>query len=35
MQATHLTIGQELDWDFPGGNSRRLTVVGVIQPTAA
>ncbi|MCL2525182.1 MAG: nucleoside diphosphate kinase regulator [Betaproteobacteria bacterium] len=29
-----LTIGQEIDWDFPGGNSRRLTVVEVIQPTA-
>lgn len=30
-----LTVGQEIDWDFPGGNSRRLTVVEVIQPAAA
>ncbi len=30
-----LTIGQEIDWDFPGGDSRRLTVVEVIQPTTA
>ncbi len=30
-----LAIGQEIDWDFPGGNSRRLTVVEVIQPAVA
>lgn len=27
-----LGIGQEIEWDFPGGNTRRLTVVEVIQP---
>ncbi len=26
-----LSVGQEIDWDFPG-SSRRLTVVEVIQP---
>ena len=30
-----LGVGHEIDWDFPGGNSRRLTVVEVIQPAAA
>lgn len=29
-----LCIGHEIDWDFPGGNTRRLVVVGVTQPTA-
>jgi regulator of nucleoside diphosphate kinase len=29
-----LTVGQEIDWDFPGGSSRRLAVVEVIQPNA-
>lgn len=28
-----LSVGQEIDWDFPG-SSRRLTVVEVIQPDA-
>ncbi|PKO85581.1 MAG: transcription elongation factor GreAB [Betaproteobacteria bacterium HGW-Betaproteobacteria-12] len=28
-----LSVGQEIDWDFPG-SSRRLTVVEVIQPVA-
>lgn len=27
-----LGIGQEIEWDFPGGSTRRLTVVEVIQP---
>lgn len=30
-----LGVGHEIDWDFPGGNSRRLTVVEVIQPATA
>ena len=29
-----LRIGHEIDWDFPGGTTRRLVVVGVTQPTA-
>lgn len=28
-----LSVGQEIDWDFPG-SSRRLTVVEVIQPAS-
>jgi len=27
-----LGVGQEIEWDFPGGSTRRLTVVEVIQP---
>ena len=27
-----LGVGQEIAWDFPGGSTRRLTVVEVIQP---
>ena len=27
-----LSVGQKIDWIFPGGNCRRLVVVGVIQP---
>jgi len=27
-----LGIGHEIEWDFPGGSTRRLTVVEVIQP---
>lgn len=27
-----LGVGQEIDWGFPGGGMRRLTVVEVIQP---
>lgn len=30
-----LGIGQEIDWDFPGGSTRRLTVVEVKQPDPA
>lgn len=28
-----LAIGHEIDWEFPGGNSRRLIVVEVVHPT--
>lgn len=27
-----LTVGHQIDWDFPGGSTRKLTVVEVIQP---
>lgn len=27
-----LSVGHEIDWGFPGGGTRRLTVVDVIQP---
>ncbi|NHC05968.1 regulator of nucleoside diphosphate kinase [Azonexus fungiphilus] len=29
-----LGVGHEIDWDFPGGSTRRLTVVEVIQPAS-
>lgn len=27
-----LAVGHQIDWDFPGGSTRKLTVVEVIQP---
>lgn len=29
-----LGVGSEIDWDFPGGSTRRLTVLAVAQPPA-
>ena len=30
-----LAVGDEIDWEFPGGASRRLVVVEVVHPTTS